>query len=197
MIWIALEILYRIQYEPKFQKQLCEESFPENRSTEISSPRGVWQKYFIWKSKKFWAKWGVAQFSTMFRCKVISTRKTEKNMFLADFSRFFDKLCNFLSFLMLITLERNIVESWATPHFAQNFLLFQITILKNIFVKLLKTSIFRWNGLLENSLHKVSFEILAHIVFDREFQGLSKSLFRFNLAIRLCWKISKIKAGGL
>ncbi len=107
-------------------------------------------------------------------------------MFLADFQRFFDKLCNFLSFLMLITLERNIVESWATPHFAQNFLLFQMTIFINIFVKLFENLKFQWNGFLENSLHQISFEILAHTVFDREFQGLSKSLFRFDLAIRLC-----------
>jgi len=33
VIWIALEILYRIQYELEFQKKLCEESFPENRFT--------------------------------------------------------------------------------------------------------------------------------------------------------------------
>jgi hypothetical protein len=39
--------------------------------------------------------------------------------------------------------------------------------------------------------------MLAHTVFDREFQGLSKSLFRFDLAIRLCWKISKIKGGPI
>ena len=54
-------------------------------------------------------------------------KKTEKNV-LSRFFRFFDKLCNFLSFLMLITVKRNIMESWATPHFAQNFLLFQVTI---------------------------------------------------------------------
>ena len=46
MIWIALEIVYRIQTGPKFLKKLCEESFPENRSTEISGPRGVRQKHF-------------------------------------------------------------------------------------------------------------------------------------------------------
>jgi hypothetical protein len=45
---------------------------------------------------------------------------------------------------------------------------------------------FQWNGFLENSLHKLSYELLAHTVFDREFQGLSKALSKFNLAIRLC-----------
>jgi hypothetical protein len=78
------------------------------------------------------------------------------------------------------------MESWATPYFAQNFLLFQMTIFINVFVKLFENLKFQWNGFLENSLQKVSFEMLAHTEFDREFQGLSKSLFRFDLAICLC-----------
>jgi len=47
VIWIALEILYRIQYGPKFKKkQRGEESFPENHYTEISGSREVLEKIF-------------------------------------------------------------------------------------------------------------------------------------------------------
>ena len=62
--------------------------------------------------------------------------KHQKNRKNHIFSRF-DKLCNFLSFLLFITLERKVMESWATSHFAQNFLLFQMATFKNHFVKLL------------------------------------------------------------
>ena len=86
---------------------------------------------------------------------------------------------------MLITLQRNIVENWATPHFAQNFLLFQMTIFKNIFVDFFLGPEISVKTFLENFFRKVSFENLRYIVFDREFQGLSKSLFGFDLATHL------------
>jgi len=46
---------------------------------------------------------------------------------------------------------------------------------------------------LEQFSGKLSYKILADTVLDREFQGLFKSLFRFDLAIHLRWQISKIK----
>ena len=88
----------------------------------------------------------------------------------------------FSFFLTLITLQGNIVENCATPHFAQNFLLFQMAIFKNIFVDFLSDLKFQYMGFWKSFLKKVSFENLKHMVFNREFQGLSKSLFGFDLA---------------
>ncbi len=52
MIWVALEILYRTHYKPKFQKKLCDVSFSENRSTQNSGPRRVWKNNFKYSHLK-------------------------------------------------------------------------------------------------------------------------------------------------
>jgi hypothetical protein len=72
------------------------------------------------------------------------------------------------------------------PSFCSEFFALSDDCIHKYFCQTFENLIFQWNGFLENSLHQISFEILAHTVFDREFQGLSKSLFRFDLAVRLC-----------
>ena len=94
---------------------------------------------------------------------------------------------------MPITLQRKIVKSWATPHLVPNFMLFQMAALKNSFSKIFQDFELRWSGFLENFLQILFSRISTHTIFDREFQGLSKSLFRFDLVARLHWKISKIQ----
>jgi hypothetical protein len=44
--------------------------------------------------------------------------------------RFFDKFSIFSFFVMLIRLQQKVVENAATPHFVQNFMRFQMVILK-------------------------------------------------------------------
>ena len=71
------------------------------------------------------------------------------------------------------------------PSFYSEFYALSDGHIEKTFSKILQDLELRWSGFLENFLQKLFSEISAHTAFDREFQGLSKSLFRFDLAARL------------
>src|ERR1700722_8728287 len=70
------------------------------------------------------------------------------------------------------------------PSFYSEFYALSDDHIEKTFSKILQGLELRWRGFLEN-FQKLFSEISAHTAFDREFQGLSKSLFRFDLAARL------------
>ncbi len=100
----------------------------------------------------------------------ISIRKTGRKCFQ-----------RFLSFLMLIIFERTIVENWVILDFVENVLLFQMSIFKNISVKLFQNLKFHWNSFLENFL--IKFWLILYLIenfkdYSNHYLGLTQ-LFIF------------------
>jgi len=72
----------------------------------------------------------VARLSTTFLLETMSKLKVKKITFLVVFSQILMIFAIFFTFNVLIISYRNVVERRATTHFAQNFELYQMEVLK-------------------------------------------------------------------
>jgi hypothetical protein len=69
-----------------------------------------------------------------------------------------------------------------TPHFVQNFMRFQMAMLKIVLAKFSGTQSTAGERFLEIFLRKRVSGSVTHTVFDRGFPALSKSVFKLDLA---------------
>ncbi len=88
VIWIALEILYRMQYVSSFQKKLSEKSYSDNRPLDFQVLEKIGEnilKYTDLKEQKILSKMRGRPALYDLSLQSYTLQKNRKNAFLVDF----------------------------------------------------------------------------------------------------------------